>query len=98
MGLLMHYIAMFCQNTEIDFGDCFEMQIGNSTTDFAFKALDEWRVAAGQAWSNGVIRATAAITMFEWESVYFGENLWHKRFGVVTNIGVFVFLNDTLKD
>lgn len=41
MGLLMHYIAMFCQDTEIDFGDSFELMNGNVATDFEFMALDE---------------------------------------------------------
>lgn len=45
-----------------------------------------------------MIRATSAIEIFENEPSYFGSGIWHKRFGVVTNIGVFLFLNETMKE
>ena len=89
----MHYVCGPGCDVGIEFGDSFQRVQGGMEDDFLFSYLDEWRVAAELAWNNGVIRATAAIEMFEWESFTWVENVWHKRYGVVTNIGVFVFDN-----
>lgn len=40
MGLLMHYVVAFCQQTEIEFGDSFLMKQGGIEEPFLFNILN----------------------------------------------------------
>ena len=71
MGLLMRYILVMNYKCEIDFCKMVQIQDEGRSFEFEFKSLSELKRAERDAFSNGVVRSTRSVQVFQLE-----ENTW----------------------
>ena len=92
MGLIMRYVIEKNYRTEIDFCDELEIKIASAPSDFFFSDLPIMRKNEMDQWSNGTVRSVhVEEKLFELEENTFSADVWHKRCGVITNLGIFLF-------
>ena len=92
MGLLMRYVIEKNFKAEIDFCNQLEISMGGIVNEFYFEDLPIARKSEMDQWSNNVIRSVhVEDKLFQLEENTFTSDVWHKRFGVISNLGIFLF-------
>ena len=75
----------------IDFCDEFKMQRDASKLLFSFNELSELRRQESLEWSNGIVRSIFGCEIGKYEKGIISDGKWKQRYAVITNIGIFVF-------
>jgi len=91
MGLFMRYILVMSFTTEIDFCTQVKITEDDKVFDFEFEHLNELKNVARDSFSNGVVRSTRKIRVWQLKENTFSANNWFARTAVITNIGIFMF-------
>ena len=97
MGLLLRYIHENDFSTLIDF--CSEVRVtdNDQTQTFKFSDLDRMKTRELNRFSNGVLRSTCSLDALQLKVALFSSK-WVPIKIVVSNIGIFFFDQDDLKE
>lgn len=98
LGLFMRYLLEKDYTTDIDFCNEITIKEGELSNTWFFNDMQKWRNQERDDFSNGVLRSTFKVDMFELEENTFSSNIWHSRIAVVSNIGIVLFNKDNVKE
>mgnify|MGYP007004937588 FL=1 len=98
LGLFMRYLLEKDYTTDIDFCNDITIKEGELSQTWFFNDMQKWRNQERDDFSNGVLRSTFKVDMFELEENTFSSNIWHSKIAVVSNMGIVLFNKNNVKE